>query len=102
MSLAAQSPLEWFDPFRCQKRVATFRVGLYCMAVENKKKLLCTALQIFTFSLWADINSSENKYSNAVKLKKCVCVCVCYAVCYQSEIYGFCRGLAGRSYLPRY
>jgi len=34
----------------------------------------------------------------------CVCVytCVFNAVSYQSEIYGFCRGLPGRSYLPKY
>jgi len=31
-----------------------------------------------------------------------ICVCFFNAVIYQSEIYGFCRGLPGRSYLPKY
>jgi len=43
--------MEWFDPFRCQKRVVTFLVHLHRMAVEVKKKFVYTALQVFTFSL---------------------------------------------------
>jgi len=37
-----------------------------------------------------------------VHIYRYICVCVFYAVVYQSEIYGFCRGLAGRSYLTTY
>jgi len=43
--------MEWFDPFRCQKRVVTFIGDLHRMTVEIKKKFPYTALQVFTFSL---------------------------------------------------